>query len=145
MGSCTSSVDGKTKKLQTEHDKAVALSRQLELQCTSPCELKLLVRELQTVLEVLQMVAQARGLPTSAAALLKMEFAEAVMAHDHTMKQAGICDQAQFIVLGEDAVKAHAQDVDIMEAAKQGNIGEVQLVVALAPKVLLSPCSVAAL
>ena len=53
---------------------------------------------------------------------------------------AGICDQTQFNVLGdrEDEMRsiliAQTEAVDIWEATKQGEIDEVQLVVAFLPE-----------
>ena len=108
-------------------------SKLLGLHCISPRELncKPQVHELQSALEVLEMVAMQMGLSHAAAPLLQMEFAKAIIAHEHTMKQAGICDQTLFNVLGYGEARAQAQVVDIWLAAKEGNVlyvEDVQLV-----------------
>ena len=62
--------------------KAIALSKQLELDCTSPCDLRFYIRGLQTVLELLTMVAQKMELSQRSAPLLQLVLAKAIIAHN---------------------------------------------------------------
>ena len=141
MGLCSSKeVEGTTKNLQAKQarDQALAVSKLIELHCISLPAIKLQVRELQTALEVLQMVAEKRGYPKELAKWCQMEFVESTVAHEHTMQQAGLCDAAQFCVLGVAEAKTRlnreAAAVDFMEAAEQGKTEDLQLVLAVFPE-----------
>merc|ERR1712160_153842 len=110
----------------------VEASEPVRLLSTSP-EFELAAHEANTVLEVLEIRAVQMGLPKAAAVMLKLEFSGAVISHHKTLKEAGLCDQAEISVQGEDEAKAKAKKeqadkVDIHDAAKDGKATEVQLV-----------------
>ena len=131
--------EGKTQLLQQEKARAEAIARSepLELLCISPVKFKLQARKAHTALEVLEMVAAAMQLPGKAGALLRMQFAEAIIAHHNTMHEAGLCDQAEFLVLGEDEARAQlmeAEGVTIHKAAAQGYVKIVRTLLLLAPE-----------
>jgi hypothetical protein len=77
----------------------------IELLCTSPAEFRFTVPELTVVLDVLRICAVKYELPERFANMLQMEFAEANLEHQQTMKEAGLCDQAQFSVQGVEEAK----------------------------------------
>ena len=61
-----------------------------------------------------------------------------MISHHKTLKEAGLCDQAEINVQGEDednaeakAKQEQADKVDIHNAAQQGKIADVQLVLGL--------------
>jgi hypothetical protein len=83
--------------------------------------------------EVLEIGAVQMGLPKAAAVSLKLEFSDAIISHQKTLKEAGLCYQAKISVQGEDEAKAKAKKeqagkVDINNAAQQGKVADVQLV-----------------
>ena len=113
----------------------VEASEPVRLLSTSP-EFELLAHEANTVLEVLEIRAVQIGLPKAAAALLKLEFSGAIISHEKTLQEAGLCDQAEINVQGEDEAKAkkeQADKVDIHNAVYEGKADEVQLVLAIYP------------
>ena len=61
----------------------VEASEPVRLLATSP-EFELSVHEANTVLEVLEIRAKQIGLPKEAAASLKLEFSDAIIAHEKT-------------------------------------------------------------
>ena len=83
---------------------AVEASEPVRLLSTSP-EFELPVHEANTVLQVLEIRAVQIGLPKAAAALLKLEFAGAIISHETTLKEAGLFDGAEISVQGEDEVR----------------------------------------
>merc|ERR1712086_67804 len=104
----------------------VEASEPVRLLSTSP-EFELVAHEANTVLEVLEIRAVQMGLPKAAAVLLKLEFSGTTISHNKTLKEAGLCDQAEIRVQGEDeAKKEQADNVIIHDAAKEGKY--VQLV-----------------
>ena len=124
----------------------VEASEPLQLISTSPA-FELPAYQAQTVLEVLEIRTKQIGLPKTAAAWLNMEFSDAIISHEKTLKEAGLCDQAEIRVQGEDEakkaqteqvakakLKEQAAKVDIHEAAKGGKADEVQLVSAFYPE-----------
>ena len=121
------------KRLAAEQRRLVVeASEPVRLLSTSP-EFELAVHEANTVLEVLEIRAKQMGLPKAAAVWLKLEFSGAIISHHKTLKEAGLCDQAEISVQGVDEAKAkrkeRADKVDIHDAAKQGKADEVKLVV----------------
>ena len=113
----------------------VEASEPVRLLSTSP-EFELAVHEANTVLEVLEIRAVQMGLPKAAAVWLKLEFSDAIISHHKTPKEAGLCDQAEISVQGEDEAKAkkeQADKVNIHDAAKEGKAAEVQLVLDFYP------------
>merc|ERR1712160_72810 len=113
----------------------VEASEPVRLLSTSP-EFELAAHEANTVLEVLEIRAVQMGLPKAAAVMLKLEFSGAVISHHKTPKEAGLCDQAEISVQGEDEAKAKkelADKVNIHEAAMEGKAAEVQLVLDFYP------------
>merc|ERR1712086_13419 len=87
----------------------------------------LVAYEANTVLEGLEIRAVQMGLPKAAAVLLKLEFSGAIISHHKTLKEAGLCDQAEISVQGEEKAK-QAGKINIHDAAEQGKADEVQLV-----------------
>ena len=114
----------------------VQASEPVRLISTSPA-FELSAYEAQTVLEVLEIRAKQIGLPKAAAALLKLEFSGAIISHHKTQKEAGLCDQAQISVQGEDEAKAklqkQADQIDIHDAAQHGNADDVKFVLDIYP------------
>jgi len=86
-------------------------SEPCRLHSTSP-EFELPTYEANTVLEVLEIRAEQMGLPKAAAASLEMEFSGAFISHEKTLKEAGLCDQAEISVHGEAKAKAKAKDME---------------------------------
>merc|ERR1711935_952604 len=104
----------------------VEASEPVRLLSTSP-EFELPAHEANTVLEVLEIRAKQIGLPKAAAALLKLEFSGAIISHHKTLKEAGLCDQAEISV--QDAEKAElrkADKVNIHAAVRDGKADEVK-------------------
>jgi len=91
-----------------------------------------------TVKEALEMAAKEINLPKLAARWLQMKFEESVVEHRKTLKQAGLYNQAEFCVLGEDEARTEckklADQVNIFEATWNGKLDEVQLVCSCAPE-----------
>ena len=89
-------------------------------------------------MEVLEIRAEQIGLPKAAAVShavsLKLEFSDAIISHHKTLKEAGLCDQAEISVQGEAKAKKELADkVNIHEAAQKGNSDEVKLVLDFYP------------
>merc|ERR1712166_1019424 len=123
------------KRLAAEQRRLVIeASEPVRLLSTSP-EFELAVHEANTVLEVLEIRAVQMGLPKAAAVLLKLEFSGVTISHHKTLKEAGLCDQAEISVQGEEKakLKEQADKVRIHDAAEQGKATEVQLVVDIYP------------
>merc|ERR1712166_616349 len=140
MGVCASGELSEQEKAEQERQ-AAAEQRRLAVKASEPVwllstspEFELPAHEANTVLEVLEIRAVQIGLPKAAAALLKLEFSVAIISHEKTLKEAGLCDQAKINVQGEDKAKAkvklneQADKVDIHDAAKAGKADDVQLV-----------------
>merc|ERR1712086_1171507 len=137
MGVCASCGISKQEKAQQERQAAaeqrclvVQASEPVRLLSTSP-EFELLAHEANTVLEVLEIRAVQIGLPKAAAASLKLEFSGAIISHEKTLKEAGLCDQAEINVQGEDEAKAKKEQADMVNihnAALDGKTDEIQLV-----------------
>merc|ERR1711865_1215270 len=106
----------------------------VRLLSTSP-KFELVAYEANTVLEVLEIRAVQMGLPKAAAVMLKLEFSDAIILHHKTLKEAGLCDQAEISVQGEEKakLKEQADKVNIHDAAKEGKAAEVQLVLDIYP------------
>merc|ERR1712166_1052034 len=127
MGVCASCGISEQEKAQQERQAAteqrrlvVEASEPVRLLSTSP-EFELAAYEANTVLEVLEIRAVQMGLPKAAAVWLKLEFSDAIISHHKTPKEAGLCDQAEISVQGEDEAKAkkeRADKVNIHDAAK---------------------------
>ena len=131
MGMCATCGVSEQEKALQEQQAAAEQKRQafepVRLLSSSP-EVELSEHEANTVLEVLQIRAEQMALPKAAAAWLKLEFSVAIISHDRTLKEAGLCDQAKISVL-EDEAKRKLNDLpNIRSAAKGGKFDEVQLV-----------------
>ena len=145
MGVCSSCGEmlehekAEQQKQQADEQRRLLLesSERVELHSTSP-KLTLQLREAHTVLEVLQIVASEVGLPKNAAQMLRMEFAEHVVARQKTLVEEALCDQAQFSVPNVEDVwaklKAEADEIDIHSAVAKGHLDDVQLVCWSAPE-----------
>ena len=145
MGVCSSCSEmlehekAEQQKQQADEQRRLLLesSERVELHSTSP-KLTLQLREAHTVLEVLQIVASEVGLPKNAAQMLRMEFAEHVVARQKTLVEEALCDQAQFSVPNVEDVraklKAEADEIDIHSAVAKGHLDDVQLVCWSAPE-----------
>merc|ERR1712166_395926 len=116
MGMCASLGISEQEKAQQERQ-ATAEQRRLVVEASEPVrllsnspEFELPAHEANTVLEVLEIRAVQMGLPKAAAVLLKLEFSGAIISHHKTMKEAGLCDQAEISVQGEDEAKQEQAD-----------------------------------
>ena len=112
MGVCASGDLSEQEKAEQERQAAaqqrrlvVEASEPVRLLSTSP-EFELPAHEANTVLEVLEIRAVQMGLPKATAASLKLEFSGAIISHEKTLKEAGLCDQAEIHFQGE--AKANA-------------------------------------
>merc|ERR1711865_1267677 len=141
MGVCVSGEMSEQEKAEQERQAAaeqrrlvVEASEPVRLLSTSP-EFELPVHEANTVLEVLEIRAEQMGLPKAAAVWLKLEFSDAIILHHKTLEEAGMCDQTEINVQGEDKakLKKQADRVNIYDAAKEGKAAEVQLVLDIYP------------
>merc|ERR1712166_906847 len=141
MGVCTSGEISQQEKAQQERQ-AAAEQRRLVVQASEPVRLlstspafELSAYEANTVLEVLEIRAEQMGLPKAAAVSLKLEFSDAIISHHKTLKEAGLCDQAEISVQGEEKakLKEQADNVDIHAAATKGKADDVQLVLDVYP------------
>merc|ERR1712166_1315413 len=153
MGVCASCGISEQEKAQQERQAAteqrhlvVQASEPVRLLSTSP-EFELSAYEANTVLEVLKIRAKQIGLPKAAAVWLKLvakgghhlaplKFSDAIISHHKALKEAGLCDQAEISVQGEDEAKAkkeQADKVNIHDAAKEGKADEVKLVLDFHP------------
>merc|ERR1712195_184263 len=117
MGVCGSGEMSEQEKAQQERHAAteqrrlvVEASEPVRLLSTSP-EFELAAYEANTVLEVLEIGAAQMGLPKAAAVWLKLEFSGAIISHHKTPKEAGLCDQAEISVQGEDEAKAKLNEL----------------------------------
>jgi hypothetical protein len=138
---CASCGISEQEKAQQERQ-AAAQQRRLIVEASEPVrllssspEFELSTYEADTVLEVLEIRAVQIGLPKAAAAWLKLEFSGAIISHEKTLKEAGLCDQAEINVQGEEKakLKEQANKVDIHSAARQGNAAEVKSMLAFYP------------
>merc|ERR1712086_766823 len=124
------------KRLAAEQRRLVVeTSEPVRLLSASP-EFELAAHEANTVLEVLEIRAVQMGLPKTAAVWLKLEFSGAVISRHKTLKEAGLCGQAEISVQGEDEAKVkkeQADKVNIHDATKEGKAAEVQLVLDIYP------------
>ena len=111
----------------------------------SPCEFTLHAHEANTVLEVLEIRAEQIGLPKTAAAFLKMEFAEAIVAPYKTLEEMlGVPwgrGQVIISVHGEHVAKTKvdkANKINIHNAMRLvwcgDNFQDVKLVLAIYPE-----------
>ena len=123
----------------------VQASPPVELHFTSPCEFTLHAHEANTVLEVLEIRAEQIGLPKTAAAFLKMEFAEAIVAPYKTLEEMlGVPwgrGQVIISVHGEHVAKTKvdkANKINIHNAMRLvwcgDNFQDVKLVLAIYPE-----------
>jgi hypothetical protein len=84
----------------------------------------------------LEKVAPLFGLNKSDAPSLQAEFSETILGHELELKGAGMCDESLCSVLGVEAVllATKAKNMDIIEAAYEGRIADVKLVLQHAPE-----------
>merc|ERR1712086_109689 len=101
------------------------------------------IGEAATVLAFLKKVALLLGLDESDAPSLQMQFSEAILAHELELKAAGLCDASLCSVLGVEErleakakAKAKAKAVNIVTAAEENELADVQLVCQYAPEKL---------
>ena len=141
MGVCASGGISEQEKAQQERQ-AAAEQRRLVVEASEPVrllssspEFELPAHEANTVLEVLEIRAEQIGLPKAAAASLKLEFSGAIISHEKTLKEAGLCGQAEINVQGEEKakLKEQANKVDIHSAARDGKADDVKLVLDFRP------------
>ena len=132
----------KEREEKERHEKErVANSKLIRIKFVSPAPgYEIEIRELETVLALLEKFALLLGLTKSAAKSLQLEFSETALAHELQLEPAGLCDESLCSVLGPDGsvlnvdsmVKANA--VDIVYAAEQNQVAEVRLVCQYAPE-----------
>ena len=148
-----------TVRLKAAEDRRLIIeaSNPVELHChsTSPSftpGFTLQAYQAQTVLEVLAMRAEQLRLPPGAGVWLQMKVSQELAASDSALKSkrswrdiphsktlllAGLSGHAEISILGEDEAKAkvlRANNVTIAEAAREGKVGEVRLVLAIYPE-----------
>jgi len=146
MGSCSSQEQELKEDLEriskeriarerAERDR-VANSKLILVKVTSPppgCEIE--INEAVTVRVFLEKVAPLFGLNKSAAPSLQAEFSETILGHELELNGAGMCDESLCSVLGvEAALAAKAKNMDIVKAASESRIADVQLVLQHAPE-----------
>ena len=128
---------------------AAESSEQLEVRCVGSSEFKLQLRDTDTVRKALEMAAEHVGLPNKSVEMLQMEFGGAVVTHERTLQEfrteSGVPIQ-EFRMLGEDEARAElktqAEAVDIIKAAENGKLDDVQFVCTFAPDRVNSETSV---
>merc|ERR1712153_98380 len=123
-------------RVRAERDR-VANSKLILVKVISPppgCEIE--INEAVTVRVFLEKVAPLFGLNKSAAPSLQVEFSETILGHELELKGAGMCDESLCSVLGVEAalLAAKAKNMDIVKAAEEGRIADVQLVLQHAPE-----------
>merc|ERR1712086_1050482 len=124
-------------KERAERDR-VANLKLILVKITSPppgCEIE--IDEAVTVRVFLEKVAPLFGLNKSAAPSLQAEFSEAILGHELELKGAGMCDESLCSVLGVEAAlasAARANNMDIVQAANEGRIADVNFVLQHAPE-----------
>ena len=117
-------------KERDEKDR-VANSKLIRIKIFSPAPgYEIEIRELETVLALLEKFVLLVGLNRSAAKSLQLEFSETTLAHELQLEPAGLCDESLCSVLGHDGMidlvlKANA--VDIVAAARLNKVAEVRL------------------
>ena len=96
------------------------------------------IGEAETVLAFLKKFALLLGLDESDAPSLQMQFSEAILAHELELKAAGLCDESLCSVLGVEERKAensaNATAMNIVTAAQENRLADVQLVCKYAPE-----------
>merc|ERR1712166_390228 len=124
---------------RAERDR-VANSKLILVKVTSPPGCEIEINEAVTVRVFLEEVAPLLGLNKSAAPSLQVEFSETILGHELELEGAGMCDESLCSVLGVEAAKAKeaalaakAKDMDIVQAAVEGRIADVKLVLQHAP------------
>ena len=147
MGSCNSKEKELNEDLErirkeriarerAERDR-VANSKPILVKVTSPppgCEIE--INEAVTVRVFLEKVAPLFGLDKSDAPSLQAEFSETILGHELELKGAGMCDESLCSVRGVKAalLATRAKIMDILEAAWEGRIADVQFVLQHAPE-----------
>merc|ERR1712086_1087964 len=142
MGACSSQEQElnedleRVRKERAERDRVANLIR---VKVTSPppgCEIE--INKAVTVRVFLEEVAPLFGLNKSAAPSLQAEFSETILGHDLRLNGAGMCDESLCSVLGVEAALlasvAKANNMDIVKAAAEGRIADVNFVLQHAPE-----------
>jgi len=125
---------------RAERDRAerdrVANLKLILVKVTSPPGCEIEIDEAVTVRVFLEKVAPLLGLVKSDAPSLQVEFSETILGHELELKGAGMCDESLCSVLGVEALLlvAKAKNMDIVKAAEEGRIADVQLVLQHAPE-----------
>merc|ERR1712166_1106678 len=105
---------------------------------TSPPGCEIEIDEAVTVRVFLEKVAPLLGLVKSDAPSLQAEFSETILGHELELKGAGMCDESLCSVLGVEAALlasvARAKNMDIVQAADEGRIADVKLVLQHTPE-----------
>ena len=136
MGSCSSQekeLNEDLERLRKERAERDRVANLIRVKVTSPppgCEIE--INKAVTVRVFLEEVAPLFGLNKSAAPSLQAEFSEAILGHELELKGAGMCDESLCSVLGVGAAKA--KNMDIVKAAEEGRIVDVQMVLQYAPE-----------
>ena len=76
---------------------------------------------LATARTALEEAAEQLGMPKGAAVFLRMEFVGAIVAHHQTMKAAGLCDGAEFVVLDKAEAEAKVQEAQAVDLSDLGH------------------------
>merc|ERR1712166_803464 len=139
MGTCTSSAKEDSKRLAVAKMRQTVVkdSPSIVLHCTSLHFTRLQAHEAQTVLELLEMVAEKMGLPKRAATWMKLIVNGAIISpleFAGTLREAGVSDQTQFSVQGEYEARAKvAEQMDIHTAAERGDANGIQFLLTVYP------------
>ena len=108
-------------------------SRLLGLHCMSPDAVTIEVHQMQTVDEAMETLAVEFGWPKHAGQWLRMEFSGVTLQAEQVPKQAGLCDGAQFSLLGKRSVEVQAEGINLLGAIKAQNVEDVQLAISIRP------------
>ena len=109
--------------------------RTIRITVTDPLQVTVEIAQNKTVRVFLEKVAPLLGLDKSDAPSLQAEFSGTILGHELELNGAGMCDESLCSVLGvEAALTTRAKDMDIVQAAKEGRIADVQFVLQHAPE-----------
>eukprot|EP00656_Telonema_subtile_P043674 TRINITY_DN4_c0_g1_i7.p1 TRINITY_DN4_c0_g1~~TRINITY_DN4_c0_g1_i7.p1 ORF type:complete len:303 (-),score=100.65 TRINITY_DN4_c0_g1_i7:191-1099(-) len=140
MGARPSAEKRRKQQRQKEHPEreerraVVQASPPLVLNMEAPIQCQVDAHEAETVQELLEALAVDRfELRKADAEKLTLEFGDEPMSERHrTLVAIGMCDQAEFSVLG--VAQTKAAKVDILDAVSNGRVEEVRLVLDAFPE-----------
>ena len=121
---------------RAERDRVANLKLILVKITSPPPGREIEVDEAVTVRVFLEKIAPLFGLNKSAAPSLQVEFSETILGHELELVGAGMCDESLCSVLGVEAalLAVKVKNIDIVQAAKEGQIADVKFVLQRAPE-----------